>query len=182
MPILKPEVNVYPTDLLEESDWESGAYLVYTISNREKMMMRQLLAKEVGFYCPIVEKTWRSNAGRLRKSYVPLFKNYLFLFGDQEDRLKALTTNCALKIADVPDPAQLLQDLRNLECLISKGKPVTLEDQLEQGDPVRVKSGAFAGAEGVVVERRGSRRLLVAVNFLQQGASVELEDFAVEKI
>lgn len=183
MPILKPEINLFPADLFEEPvEWESDAYMVYTMANREKVMMRQLLAMEVGFYCPIIENTWRSNAGRLRKSFVPLFTNYMFVFGDDEARVKALTTNCAIKMTKVPDPLALIQDLRNLESLITAGKPVTIEEQLAPGNPVRVKSGAFAGCEGVVVERRGSRRLLVAVNFLQQGASVELEDFTVEAI
>jgi hypothetical protein len=36
--------------------------------------------------------------------------------------------------------------------------------------------------EGIVTKRRGVSRLLVAVNYLQQGASVEIEDFMVEVI
>jgi len=43
-----------------------------------------------------------------------------------------------------------------------------------------VKAGPFAGLEGTVVVRRGETRLLVAVNFLQQGASVEIDDFVLE--
>ena len=34
--------------------------------------------------------------------------------------------------------------------------------------------------EGVVIKRRGQDQLLVAVKFLQQGASVAIEDFLVE--
>ena len=40
----------------------------------------------------------------------------------------------------------------------------------------------MAGLEGVVVKRRGKDWLLVAVQFLQQGASVMLEDFQVEPL
>ena len=36
--------------------------------------------------------------------------------------------------------------------------------------------------EGVVVRRQNRERLLVAVRFLQQGASLLLEDFQVEAI
>jgi hypothetical protein len=45
-----------------------------------------------------------------------------------------------------------------------------------------VKSGALLGLEGTVIKRRGTERLLVIVQFLQQGASVELEDYQVERI
>jgi hypothetical protein len=36
--------------------------------------------------------------------------------------------------------------------------------------------------EGVVVKRRGEQRLVVAVRFLNQGASIELEDVDLERI
>ena len=50
------------------------------------------------------------------------------------------------------------------------------------GDRVRVRRGPLAGVEGTVLTRRGRKRLLVSVDFLQQGASVEIEDFLLEPI
>jgi transcription antitermination factor NusG len=47
---------------------------------------------------------------------------------------------------------------------------------------VRVKSGPLRGVEGMVVKRRGEQRLVVAVRFLNQGASIELEDVDVERL
>jgi hypothetical protein len=47
---------------------------------------------------------------------------------------------------------------------------------------VRVKAGMLRGQEGMIIRRQGETRLLVAVNFLQQGASVLLDDIAVEQL
>jgi hypothetical protein len=47
---------------------------------------------------------------------------------------------------------------------------------------VVVRSGMFKGVEGVVIRREGKTRLLVAVNFLEQGASVLLEDCQFERL
>ncbi len=47
---------------------------------------------------------------------------------------------------------------------------------------MRIRQGALAGLEGTILERRGGRRLFVAVNLLQQGASIDLEDFRLEPI
>jgi hypothetical protein len=47
---------------------------------------------------------------------------------------------------------------------------------------VRIRTGPLAGMEGVVVKRRGGDRLLVVVKFLQQGASIQIEDFQVEPL
>ena len=50
------------------------------------------------------------------------------------------------------------------------------------GNRVRVRRGPLAGLEGAVLVRRGQTRLLVQVNFLQKGASVEIDDFLLEPI
>ncbi|MCE2725676.1 MAG: hypothetical protein LW698_02715 [Planctomycetaceae bacterium] len=47
---------------------------------------------------------------------------------------------------------------------------------------VRVRTGALRGLEGTVVKRRGAERLVVAVRFLNQGASIELEDVDLERL
>ncbi len=59
---------------------------------------------------------------------------------------------------------------------------MTQESRIEPGTPVRIRSGAMAGLEGVVIKRRGVDRLLVVVKFLQQGASVNWKTFQVEPI
>jgi hypothetical protein len=38
------------------------------------------------------------------------------------------------------------------------------------------------GLEGTIVSRRGEDRLLIAVNFLQQGVSIQISDFQVERL
>ena len=65
---------------------------------------------------------------------------------------------------------------------IACGEPLTPEARLDAGRPVRVRSGAFLGMEGVVIRRANETRLLVAVNFLQRGASVLLDDCQVEPL
>ena len=47
---------------------------------------------------------------------------------------------------------------------------------------MRVTTGSFAGDEGTVITRRGRNRLLVAVTLLQQGVSLEIDDFMLEPI
>jgi transcriptional antiterminator RfaH len=61
-------------------------------------------------------------------------------------------------------------------------QPLTAEARLEAGQPVRVRSGPLLGLEGMVVKRRNEQRLVVAVRFLNQGASIELEDIDLERL
>lgn len=120
--------------------------------------------------------------GRRRTSLVPLFGGYLFLYGGEEERLRALSTNRISRILTVEDGDQLVFDLRQLRQLIAADAPLTVESRLGPGQLVRVRQGAFAGLEGTVLKRRGETRLLVSINFLQQGASVEIDDFLLDPL
>jgi hypothetical protein len=93
-----------------------------------------------------------------------------------------VTTNRISRVLDVHSPDQLVYDLRQLHRLIVSGAPLTIESRFASGRRVRVRCGSLAGVEGTVLSRRGGTRLLVAVNFLQQGASVEIEDFLLEPL
>lgn len=184
MPILTPQTDIYPADLFDRErlgdEATLGWWAMYTMSRREKHLMRQLVKLEVPFYCPVIPKRNRSPGGRIRTSHLPLFPNYVFLYGDDEQRYTAMTTNCVARYTRVVAGVELTQDLRQIYELIQAGVPLTAESRLEAGDLVRVRSGPFRGYEGYVLRREGQRRLLVAVNFLQQGASFALEDCELE--
>src|SRR5256885_5402719 len=131
----------------------------------------------IGFYSPLVERRTKSPGGRVRKSYLPLFAGYVFMRGEEETRHRALTTNCISRTLTVPDGEALTSDLRQIRRLILSNVPLAPEARIQPGTPVRVRGGPLAGVEGVVVRRQNKERLLVAVRFLQQGASLLLEDF-----
>ncbi len=118
----------------------------------------------------------------MRTSFVPLFSSYVFLRGNESQRYEALRTNCISRCLEVDDQTQLVHDLQQVRLLIGCGAPLTPESRIGPGMRVRVRTGFLAGMEGTVVKRRGHQRLLVAVQFLQQGASVELDDCQVEQL
>src|SRR5690606_26316865 len=184
MPILKKEHDVYPADLFEQDPAGDSRrwWALYTRSRREKDLMRRLEKKDVAFYSPIVEKRHRSPNGRLRTTWVPLFSNYVFVCGAETDLYDAVCIGCDSRVLEVVVAQSLFADLREIYQLIQTGVEVSPEPEVPIGAAVRVTSGPLAGREGIVVERRGRNCLLVAVNFLQQGASAELSDCDVEPI
>ena len=124
----------------------------------------------------------RSPAGRIRTTYAPLFNNYVFLCGTDEDRYQAVCTGRVTKVTEIRDVPKFIDDLRQIRSLIDMGVPLTLESRLEPGQKVRVRSGVFAGYEGTILRREQETRLLVAVHFMEQGVSVKLEDCQLELI
>ena len=188
MPILTRETSIYPAELLSQRcnqgpDMDRRWWTVYTRSRAEKAVARQLLANQLPFYLPLVTQEQFSRGRRLT-SHMPLFTGYLFLFGSNDERVKMLSNsgNRVSRVLDVDDQAQLLHDLRSVQRLIDTDAPLTVERRLLPGQPVRVKRGALAGLEGTIVRRHKSKRLVVNVNYLQQGVSVEIDDFMGESI
>jgi len=198
MPILPRQRDIFPEDLLDPppgaapgrddpaGDGTTAAAAswtaFYTLSRREKDLMRKLEAAGVPFYAPLVKRRLRSPGGRTRLSHVPLFPGYVFSLVDDAGRRAALATNTVARWLPIPDPGGLVADLRAIKRLIDADRPLTPEALLETGQPVRVRGGPLQGMEGVVVKRKGGQRLVVAVRFLNQGASIELEDVDVERV
>ena len=160
---------------------ERGWWVLYTKARQEKAVARELLGYEIPFYLPLVKKTMVYRRRRIVAS-IPLFAGYVFLYGSERERHRAWTTNRLSRVLTVADPDQLWCDLRQLRRLIAAGAPLTLESRLAPGNRVRVRRGPLVDMEGTVLSRRGQTRLMISVNFLQQGASVEIDDFLLEPL
>lgn len=190
MPILSEEPSVFPADLLQEpsntseqgiSDSERLWWVIYTKSRQEKALARDLLAKQVSFYLPQVKKDLLIRRRPFR-TLVPVFPGYLFLFGSSDERVESLRTNRISRILPVIEQGELQRNLRQLADLIAVGAPLSVEQRLCAGRKARIRNGPLAGFEGTIIQRRGKDRLLIAVNFLQQGVSIEINDFLVEPV
>ncbi len=186
MPILQHERDINPGNLLGDesllADTSRTWWCLYTLSRREKLLMRRMLATDLAFYGPVAPKRSRSPAGRVRTSFVPLFPNYVFLFADDSGRREALRTNCISRIHHVEAVSDLMADLRRIHAVIEAGVPLMAESRLVTGNRVRVKSGRFKRYEGTVLRREGKSRLLLAINFLEQGVSMEIDEALLEPL
>jgi transcriptional antiterminator RfaH len=155
--------------------------VLYTRSRQEKALARHLATHRVPFYLPLVKRT-HLQRGRKTSALHPLFGGYMFLYGDPHERVIALQSNRISQVLDVEDEEELRADLRQIRRLIAADAPLTVEQRLTAGQKVRIKGGSLAGVEGKVISRRGSERLLIAVNYLNQGVSIQIDDFLVEPI
>jgi transcriptional antiterminator RfaH len=185
MPILAKEQSIFPEDLLESSGSEAPNgrrwWVLHTRPRQEKAVARDLLARHVPFYLPLIQRESLVR-GRRVQSYMPVFSSYVFLHADEEERVRCLKTNRIVATLEVSDAEGLVHDLRQVRRLIQLDAPLSLERRIQEGQWVRVKRGPMAGMEGIVQRRKGKARLIVVVRMLQQGVSLELDDFSVEPL
>ncbi len=183
MPILAREPDIFPDNLLDErttcpegNRW----YVIHTLSRREKELMRRLKKQQISHYSPLAASRRRSPAGRIRTSYLPLFRGYVFVQGSEEDRYRAMTSGCVVNCLEVADPNELIRDLRRVQLLNREGTDIRPEPKPAVGSRAIVISGPLSGVEGTVTKVHSQHRLTVLVSFMQQGASVTIDEADVE--
>jgi transcription antitermination factor NusG len=184
MPILCQEPSLYPADLLESVAHQSSErrwWALYTKSRQEKSVARHLLGLEIPYYLPMVRKTL-AYPGRRVTSYVPLFTGYVFMYGSPEERIVSLSSNRVPQALAVPDTSGFTGELSRIDQLIQSGVDLAVESRPAPGQRVRIRCGALSGLEGTVLKRHGETRLVVSVDFIQQGASIQIEDCLLETV
>jgi len=188
MPILPVEPCMYPEDLLRtdepgevEADSERRWWCLHTKPRQEKAAARYLLNRRIEHYLPQGLREGRTPGGRRVRSMVPLFDGYVFLRGDEHERVEALQGGQLVRVLEVADQRGLIADLRQIHQLISSGLPIASEPTHPVGSRVRIRDGPLAGLVGMVVRRARRDQFVAIVRFLNRGVSVDLEDWQVER-
>ncbi len=154
-------------------------YLLHTNHGKEKIVVGQLEGFDVDLFCPMV-KIDRGHRRGIREE--ALFPHYLFVHADiLADNLPSLAYLPGVRTlvhfggrpAVVPDAiiAQLQERLAQRE------PKRTLADHLfKPGQPIRVRSGPFAGLDAVFQQGlKGTERAQVLIDVLGSLSRVELD-------
>lgn len=185
MPILPAEPDLFPQDLFSQesaSDAGQNWWCLHTKPRREKEAARQLRQKEIAHYLPQVNRVSRTPGGRKIRSVIPLFPGYLFLRGDDWQRMEAIRSNHFVRALEVSDQDQLNQDLMQIHRLLSSKCDIVPEPTYPVGSRVRIITGPLSGMVGLIVRRSQGDRFTAIVQFLGQGASIDLGDWQVELV
>lgn len=185
MPRLQLEPYLQPTDLFERPRSDavptSFWWAMYTKPRAEKAFVRRFRDTGGSFFLPLYPH--RSiQRGRVQTSFLPLFPGYVFIYGNETDRLGALKTNFIVQTLDVTAQEQLHQDLANVHRLMQAGAGLSPEDRIEPGMIVEITQGSLRGMEGRVIRRENRLKFLVEVRLLKRGVSVEIESWMISRV
>ncbi len=156
-------------------------WIAHTKSRSEKAFAWDLVPAGVGYYLPMTRRTTVSG-GRKRQVLKPLFPSYVFVCGDADARVKALSTGRLCAVLAVPDQGRLASELATVERALAGSPELDLYPFAAVGRRCRVTAGPMMGLEGVVVQRTGRATLVLEVSILRQGASLEVDLGLVEAV
>jgi len=160
-------------------------YAVQTRARHEKAVASRLCDKGVTTFYPTVTEIHRWS-DRKKKVEVPLFNCYLFVkvLPTNEDRQAILRVDSVLGFAGdqrmgTPIPEEQIDAVR---ILVDERLPYSCHPFLKTGQRVRVRSGSLDGVEGVLLGRRGDRKLIISVDAMQRSLAIQIDGYDVEPV
>lgn len=176
-----PPAQAIPTPVCESLLAQKEWFAVYTIVRHEKKAAT-LLEKfriETFLPCRTVRSQWKDRCVNVD---LPLFAGYLFVHIPAEERFRILNTQGVVRILSskgipIPIPEYQIKAIRTLVESALVYEPV---DYFPEGREVVVRNGPLRGVRGSVVAHRGSHRLILSADLIQQSVAVEIDVQDVE--
>jgi transcription antitermination factor NusG len=160
-------------------------YAVQTRARHEKVAAQRLCEKGVTTFYPTVTEVHRWS-DRKKTVELPLFGCYLFvkLMPSNEDRQKVLRIDSVLGLVGTdrmgtPIPSEQIDAVRTL---VNEKLPYACHPYLKAGQRVRIRSGALDGLEGILLSRKGDRKLILSVDAMQRSLAVQIDGYNVEPV
>jgi transcription antitermination factor NusG len=159
-------------------------FAVYTSPRHEKRVDRYFSQLEIERYLPLYHPRRKWADGSTVTLDLPLFPGYIFVRIDRSQRVRVLEVPGVLTVVGGPgcQPAPLPE--AEIEALraglhLRRAEPHSL---LSVGQRARIRSGALAGMEGVVVRQKGGLRIVLTVDLILQSVAVEVDGSELEPI
>ena len=151
-------------------------YAIWTRSRHEQVVRQQLEQKGIDAFLPTVLR-WSRWKDRKKQVEWPLFPGYCFARFTAEQRVPVLKCVGAVNIvsfngAPAPIPEHELDSIRQLVESELQFDPCPL---IHEGDKVEVTYGPLKGVVGRLVRKGTHARLILAVDLIGQGVSVQVD-------
>jgi len=157
-------------------------FAAYTSPRHEKRVNQQLEMREIEHYLPLyrIQRKW-SDGSRVTLD-LPLFPGYIFVCIERAQRVRVLEVPGVLAIVGgtAGEPASLpASEIAALRSGLSErnAQPHPL---LKVGQRACIRSGAFAGMEGVVQRMKYSFRVVLTLDSIMQSFAVEVDGEELE--
>jgi transcription antitermination factor NusG len=126
-------------------------------------------------------KTKKRWIGKMREVMAPLFPGYVFCNFDPQKRLPILITPGVISVVSlgrVPLPVDDAE-IAAIEKVVASGCQAEPFPYLEVGQRIRIENDSLYGLEGMLVQFKGSSRIVVSVSLLRRSVALEIDRWSV---
>lgn len=177
-PIVGVSDPVRSTQALSPENW----YALYTRSHHEKSVAEQIRQRSMSCYLPLYRSV-RRWSDRRKELELALFPGYVFVHMALENKLRVLQLPGAVRFVSFQGQPAVLQteEIEDLRDRLSRGGKIEPHPYLRAGRRVRVRSGALAGLEGMVMRRKDCCRVVFSIDLIQRSMAIEVDEADLEE-
>ncbi len=159
------------TNLKQVQPW----YVVHTHSRCEKTVAKQMLHLNVLCWLPLIERR-RKWSDRYVTIDEPLFRGYLFVKINLEDRLPILKIPGVVGFVSnngrpCPVPEE---EISNVQRALESNLKCDPYPHLTVGKKVEITRGPLRGIQGILDHKSGRHRVVLSVTLISQSVALEI--------
>jgi transcriptional antiterminator NusG len=160
-------------------------YALYTRSHCEQLVCDQLMAKGFSIFLPKME-VWSRRGGIRHRISTPMFPSYLFLHHimDKVSFIEVCKVRGLVRIlGERWDRLSVIPEteIEAIHRVLCAELPMISHPYLRDGQRVRILHGPLTGVEGILVQSKPTKGLLVlSIELLRRSVAVEVDATVVE--
>ena len=156
----------------DEPSW----YAIWTRSRHEQVVREQIVRKHIDAFLPTIPR-WSRWKDRKKKIDWPLFPGYCFARFDPDETLAILKCTGVVNIVSFDGkPAAIPEhEIDSIRRLVESDLQYDPCPLIREGMMVEVTHGALKGVVGRLVRKGAHARLILSVELIGQGVSVEVD-------
>lgn len=183
-----PKLNqtICPGAILERKrkQNEKNWYVFYTSPRAEKVVYKDLLAREYDAFLPLTKtlKVWKNRQKKIIES--PLFPGYIFVNTRLNEiydisRIPKVATfiRCGQKPSVIPS-----HDIATIKKMLMLEQEVSVETTFYEGERVKIIQGPLIGHEGILVEQKGKTRFGIRLNEINHTVFINVCTNILQKV
>ena len=150
---------------------------LYTKPRSEFKAEEQLINSNIHTYLPTITKL-KQWSDRKKKVTEPLFRGYIFIYADEQERLASVEKQAIVRcLFDAGHPARIPDwQIENIRKMLESSSDIIVHNGIVPGTKVMIKSGAFSGVIGTVINESPSKSISVSIDLLNRSVIARLPD------
>jgi transcription antitermination factor NusG len=169
-------IEAVPRQALFAEQPSPSWFAIYTTPRHEKSVAEHFRQRHIESFLPLycIRRRWKD--GSRVTLQLPLFPNYIFAQIRREQRVRVLAVPGVLSIVGsgrepLPLPDVEIESLRSGLHL----RNVEPHPLLVVGEKARIRSGALAGMQGIVLRRKNDFRVVLTLDLIMRSIAVEVD-------
>jgi transcription termination/antitermination protein NusG len=157
-------------------------HVLFTLPNHENVVSLRLKKNGLDSFYP-TKKEVRQWSDRKKAIIAPLLPNYVFVNTPSKERYKALEVPGVIRYLDSNrDPTIVPQHEIDLLMRMTGGNCELTSETFKRGDVLVISSGPLNNLEGVCIDSKGTKRLLVEIHSIRRSFLIDISTCDVKKV